>query len=227
MGENVEHLIKWDESGEKIYEMGVDRGVLYDVNENGAYTPGTAWNGLTAVNETPSGAEATKLYADNIIYATMYSAEEFGGTIEAYMYPDAFKKCIGEAELATGVSISQQERKTFGLSFRTKVGNDTEGDDHGYKLHLIYGATASTSERAYNTVNDSPEAITFSYEFTTVPVNATGFKPTSLIVIDSRTVNPSKLAAFEAILYGTPASGSTEAVPARLPLPDEVKTLLS
>lgn len=227
MGENVEHLIKWDESGEKIYEMGVDRGVLYDVNENGAYTPGTAWNGLTAVNETPSGAEATKLYADNIIYATMYSAEEFGGTIEAYMYPDPFKKCIGEADLVTGVSISQQERKTFGLSFRTKVGNDTEGDDHGYKLHLIYGATASTSERAYNTVNDSPEAITFSYEFTTVPVNATGFKPTSLIVIDSRTVDSKKLTAFEAILYGTPASGSTEAVPARLPLPDEVKTLLS
>jgi hypothetical protein len=179
-----------------------------------------AWNGLTAVTESPSGAEATALYADDTKYLNLTSAEEFGGTIEAYMYPDDFKACNGEAELATGVSIGQQSRKPFGFCYRTTIGSDTDGNDHGYKLHLIYGALASVSEKAYATINDSPEAITFSWEFSTTPVNVTGHKPTSLLTIDSTKVDSAKLAALEAVLYG---SDSEEA---RLPLPDEVVTLL-
>lgn len=211
--------IVWDKTGERQYETGVDHGVLYP-QEAGAYPKGVAWNGLTAVTESPSGAEATPLYADNIKYLELMSAEEFGGIIEAYMYPDEFKPCNGEADLTTGVSIGQQTRKAFGMSYRTIVGNDVENNDHGYKLHLIYGARASVSEKAYATVNDTPEPITFSWEFTTTPVEVSGFKPTATITIDSTKVDAEKLKALEAILYGS------ENEEPRLPLPDEVMTIM-
>lgn len=210
----------WDATGERLYETGVKQGVLY-VQEGGAYPKGVAWNGLTAVTESPSGAEATPLYADDIKYLNLMSAEEFGATIEAYTYPDEFGVCNGEAALVEGVSIGQQTRKTFGLCYRTTIGNDIDGNDHGYKLHLIYGALAAPSEKAYATINDSPEAITFSWEVTTTPVNVTGFKPTSYVVIDSTKVDGTKLAALEAKLYG---DESTEAM---LPLPDEIATLMA
>lgn len=209
----------WDQTGERFYETGVKNGVLY-VQENGAYPKGVAWNGLTAVTESPSGAEATALYADDIKYLNLYSAEEFGGTIEAYTYPEEFGVCNGEAELAAGVTIGQQARKAFGLCYRTAIGNDTDGNDHGYKLHLVYGAMASPSEKGYATINDSPEAITFSWEFTTTPVSVDGFKPTACITVDSTKVAPEKLAALEALLYGG------ESQEAKLPLPDEVAALL-
>ena len=209
----------WDQTGERFYETGVKMGVLY-VQEGGVYPKGVAWNGLTAVTEAPSGAEATPLYADDIKYLNLMSAEEFGGTIEAYTYPDEFKACNGEADLAVGVSIGQQVRKTFGVCYRTTLGNDVDGNDHGYKLHLVYGALASVSEKAYATVNDSPEAITFSWEFTTTPVNVDGFKPTSIVTVDSTKIDADKLAALEAVLYGS------ESEEARLPLPNEVITLV-
>ena len=211
----------WDQTGERIYETGVRQGVLYPIQTGGLYSLGVAWNGLTAVTETPSGAESTALYADDIKYLNLMSAEEFGGTIEAYTYPDEFKQCNGEADLADGVSIGQQARKIFGMCYRTTIGNDVDGNDHGYKLHLVYGAQASVSEKAYATINDSPEAITFSWEFSTTPVNVEGHKPTSIITIDSTKCDKIKLAALEAVLYG---SDSEEA---RLPLPDEIKTLMS
>lgn len=210
----------WDQTGERFYETGVNQGVLYPQGANGAYPEGVAWNGLTAVTESPSGAEATPLYADNIKYLNLMSAEEFGATIEAYTYPDDFAQCDGSAEIADGVMIGQQSRKTFGLSYKTTLGNDVEGNDHGYKLHIIYGALAAPSEKGYATINDSPEAITFSWAITTTPVSVTGFKPTASIVIDSTKVDKTKLAALEAILYGG------EATEARLPLPDEVATLM-
>ena len=222
-------LLVWDQIGEKFYETGLDHGVLY-VMDNNAYGNGVAWNGLISVTENPSGAEATALYADNIEYMNMYSVEEFGATIEAYMYPDEFKACNGEATLATGVEIGQQDRKTFGLCYRTKIGNDSDGDNHGYKIHIIYGAKASPSERAYNTINDSPEAIQMSWEISTVPVPVKNFKPTAYLVIDSRTIASAKLTDLETILYGTPAVTGTNAaaaVPARLPLPDEIKTIVT
>ena len=209
----------WDKTGERLYETGVSKGVLY-VQEAGAYPKGVAWNGLTAVTESPSGAEATPLYADDIKYLNLMSAEEFGGTIEAYMYPDEFKVCNGEADLTTGVSIGQQDRKTFGFCYRTIVGNDVDNNNHGYKLHLVYGALASVSEKAFATVNDSPEAITFSWEFTTTPVTVDGFKPTSIVTIDSTKADNAKLAALEDILYGS------DDVEARLPLPDEIATMM-
>lgn len=209
----------WDATGERLYETGVRNGVLY-VQENGIYPLGVAWNGLTAVTESPSGAEATPLYADDIKYLNLMSAEEFGGTIEAYTYPDEFKVCNGEADLTAGVSIGQQARKTFGFCYRTVIGNDTENDSYGYKLHLVYGALASVSEKAYATINDSPEAITFSWEFSTTPVNVSGFKPTSLVTIDSTKVDKTKLTALEAILYGS------EDEEPRMPLPDEIATLM-
>lgn len=220
--------IDWDKSGEKLYETGVDRGVLYTVDsETGAYGDGTPWNGITAVTESPSGAEANPQFADNIKYLNLLSAEELGVTLEAYTYPEEFGVCDGSAEVAPGVLIGQQSRKTFGLSYRTKIGNDIDGQDHGYKLHLLYGAQASPSERAYNTINDSPEAISFSWELTTTPVNVTGHKATALITIDSTKVDKEKLAAFENILYGTAAgSEGGTAVAARMPLPDEVISLL-
>ena len=213
--------IVWDQTGERLYETGVKRGVLYVQNSDGTYPKGVAWNGLTAVTESPSGAEATPLYADDIKYLNLISTEELGGTIEAYTYPDEFAECDGSASIATGVYIGQQSRKTFGMCYTTTVGNDVDSNAHGYKLHLIYGALASPSEKAYSTINDSPEAITFSWEFSTTPVNVTGFKPTANIVIDSTKATPEKLAALEKILYG-----DTEVEP-RLPLPNEVAQVMS
>lgn len=210
----------WDQTGERLYETGVKYGVLY-VQEGGAYPKGVAWNGLTAVTESPSGAEANPLYADDIKYLNLLSTEEFGATVEAYMYPDEFMVCDGSAALADGVYIGQQPRKTFGMCYRTVLGNDVENNDYGYKLHIIYGALAAPSEKAYATINDSPEAITFSWELTTTPVNVTGHKPTASLVIDSTKTDATKLAALEAILYGT------ESEEARLPLPDEILELLS
>ena len=211
----------WDKSGERLYETGVKQGVLYVQDTAGTYPKGVAWNGLTAVTETPSGAEATALYADDIKYVNLVSAEELGGTIEAYMYPDEFAECDGSVALTPGMYIGQQDRKTFGLCYRTTLGNDTDSNNHGYKLHIIYGALAAPSEKAYATINDSPEAITFSWEFKTTPVNVTGHKPTASIVIDSTKVNAEKLAALEKILYG-----DTEVEP-RLPLPDEVAQIIT
>lgn len=216
----------WDAAGQHLYETGIDQGVLYLQDSNGAYPGGVAWNGLTAVTEKPSGAEATDLYADNIKYLTLRSAETFGATIEAYTYPDEFTQCDGSVEPVSGVKLGQQPRKTFGLCYRTVIGNDTELNDHGYKLHLIYGATASPSEKAYNTINDSPDAITFSWDISTVPVNVSNYKPTACIVIDSTKFNTTelkaKLDALEAKLFGTNASGGSEGTTAYLPLPDEV-----
>ena len=213
--------LTWDNTGERIFETGVKQGVLYPIQSDGKYTKGVAWNGLTAVTESPSGAEATALYADDIKYLNLLSNEEFGATIEAYTYPDEFAECDGSAELATGVMIGQQKRKIFGLCYRTTIGNDVEGNDYGYKLHLVYGCLAAPSEKGYSTINDNPDAITFSWEVSTTPVNVAGFKPTSQITIDSTKADPTKLAALEAVLYG---SAETEA---KLPLPDEVATLMS
>ena len=210
----------WDQTGERLYETGVRNGVLY-IPTAGVYSKGVAWNGLTAVTESPSGAEATPLYADDIKYLNLMSTEEFGATIEAYTYPDEFAECDGSAALVDGVYIGQQARKTFGLCYRTTVGNDTEGNDYGYKLHIIYGCLAAPSEKGYATINDSPEAITFSWEVTTTPVNVTGAKPTASITIDSTKADATKLAALEDILYGS------ESEEARLPLPDEIKTLMA
>lgn len=212
----------WDAIGERQYETGVKNGVLY-VMDAGVYGKGVAWNGLTAVTETPSGAEATPLYADDIKYLNLMSNEEFGGTIEAYMYPPEFAACNGEAELVTGVTLGQQPRKAFGFCYRTVLGNDTEENAYGYKLHLVYNAKASVSERAYATINESPEPITFSWEFTTTAVEVAGFKPTSIVTIDSTKVDADKLAALEAILYG---SDSAENGDPRLPLPSEIITIL-
>ena len=215
--------IEWDKTGERLYETGVKNGVRY-VQEGGIYGKGVAWNGLTAVTESPSGAEATPLYADDIKYLNLISTEEFGATIEAYTYPDEFAACDGSASLVDGVMIGQQARKTFGLCYKTTIGNDTNGNDYGYKLHIIYGALAAPSEKAYATINDSPEAITFSWEVTTTPVNVTGAKPTASITIDSTKADPTKLAALEDILYGKDGEPGNEP---RLPLPDEIKTLMT
>lgn len=210
----------WDQTGERYYETGVKNGVLYVQGEGGTYQTGVAWNGLTAVTESPSGAEPTTLYADDMKYLTLMSAEEFGATIEAYTYPVEFNQCNGEAEIATGVIVGQQDRKSFGLCYRTTVGNDVDGNAYGYKLHIIYGAKAAPSEKAYAAINDSPEAITFSWELTTTPINVEGFKPTANITIDSTKADASKLTALEAILYGS------ETENARLPLPGEIITLM-
>jgi len=211
----------WDQLGEKTYETGVKQGVLYPVQTGGSYSLGVAWNGLTAVTESPSGAEASPIYADDIKYLSLMSAEEFGATIEAYTYPDEFSVCDGSGSIATGVSIGQQTRKSFGLCYRTAFGNDIDGTDYGYKLHLIYGAMASPSEKGYKTINDSPEAITFSWAVTTTPVALDGFKPTATLIIDSTKVVEANLAALELILYGTVG------VNARLPLPDEIATIFA
>lgn len=210
----------WDKTGERFYETGVKQGVLYPQDTKGAYPKGVAWNGLTTVTESPSGAEATPLYADDIKYLNLISTEELGGTIEAYTYPDEFAECDGSAAIAKGVYIGQQPRKTFGLSYRTTLGNDVDSNSYGYKLHLVYGALASPSEKAYATINDSPEAITFSWEFSTTPVNVDSFKPTANIVIDSTKVDPEKLADLEKVLYGDAEAD------ARLPLPDEVAQIM-
>lgn len=213
--------LAWHAAGTRRYETGVKMGVLYPMASDGSYEAGVAWNGLTAFNESPSGAEASKLYADDQIYATLYSTEEFGGTLEAYTYPAAFEACDGSASLATGVTIGQQERRAFGLCYRTSIGNEIQGSDFGYKLHLVYGCKASPSERSHATINDSPEAETLSWEITTTPVEVAGFKPTATLVIDSTTADAAKLAALEDLLYGT---ASTEA---SLPTPDEVYALFN
>lgn len=210
----------WDAIGEHFYETGVDHGVLYPQDNTGAYPKGVAWNGLTSITESPSGAEATSIYADNTKYLTLTSVEEFGATIEAYTYPKEFELCDGSAEIATGVIIGQQSRTSFGLSYRTRIGNDVQGDALGYKLHLIYGGKATPSERGYTTVNDSPEAISFSWTLSTTPVTVNGFKPTASLTIDSTKVDAAKLTALENILYG---SENTEP---RLPLPDEIITIM-
>lgn len=220
--------LKWDQIGEKIYETGVDHGVLYP-QKDGAYPKGVAWSGLITATENPSGAEDNKLYADNIVYLTIKSAEEFGGTIECYTSPDEWDECNGESELFPGVKIGQQSRNTFGFSYRTKIGNDTEGEGHGYKIHLWYGCSASPSEQSYETINDNPEAITFSYEVSSTPVPITGndpktgkpLKPISTLTIDSTQIDSEKLKALEKILYGS------EEADARLPLPDEIKQILA
>ena len=214
----------WDNTGNRLYETGVKNGVLYVQSSSGTYPKGVAWNGLTAVTESPSGAEATPLYADDTKYLNLMSAEEFGATIEAYTYPEEFEACDGSASLVDGVSIGQQKRTPFGLCYRTTIGNDTDGNDHGYKLHIIYGALASPSEKAYASINDSPEAITFSWEVTTTPVSVSGFKPTASLVIDSTKADQTKLTALETILYGSDAESGTDP---RLPLPDEIKTLMT
>ena len=213
--------IVWDAIGEHTFETGVRNGVLYLKDTEGAYNTGVAWNGLTSISESPEGAEATDLYADDIKYLTLMSAENFKATIEAYTYPVEFEECDGSATIANGVVIGQQSRKPFGLCYRTAIGNDTDGNEHGYKLHIVYGCQASPSEKQYSTINDSPEAITFSWEVNTTPVNVTGKKPTATLIIDSTKADKAKLTALEAILYG---SESTEP---RLPLPDEIATLMT
>ena len=212
--------IEWDKTGERLFETGIDHGVLYPQAAGGTYPKGVAWNGLTAVTESPSGAEPTPLYADNIKYLNLMSVEEFGFTIEAYMYPDEFAECNGEGSLVQGVTIGQQKRKAFGMSYRTLIGNDVDGDSHGYKLHLIYGALAAPSEMARNTVNDNPEAATMSWECSTTPVTVDKFKPTSHIIIDSTKADPTKLEALEKKLYGD------NVAEAALPLPNEVAEIM-
>lgn len=220
--------IVWDKTGERLYETGVKNGVIYP-QVNGAYPKGVAWNGLTTVTESPSGAEATALYADDIKYLNLLSTEEFGATVEAYTYPDEFAVCDGSSELVEGVTIGQQKRTPFGMSYKTTIGNDVDGNDHGYKLHIIYGALAAPTEKSYSTINDSPEAITFSWEITTTPVSVTGARPTASVVIDSTKVKPAQLAALETVLYGkdpTTANGN-DGVDPRLPLPDEIKSIMT
>lgn len=222
--------IVWDELGSHLFETGVDHCVLYPVGANGTYPDGVAWNGITGVTQSPSGADETKLWADNIKYVSLRAAEEFGGTIEAYTYPDEFAECDGSATVVAGLRAGQQARKAFGLAYRTLIGNDTELDSHGYMLHLVYGATCSPSQRSYATKNDSPEAITFSWEFSTNPVNFTGFKPTSYMEIDSTKftseTDKAKLKALENKLFGTDAEGASEGTDPYLPLPDEVASTL-
>ncbi len=213
--------LTWDKVGDRFFETGVDRGVLYLPSVTGVYNTGFAWNGLTTVTESPSGAEASPQYADNIKYLNLVSAEEFGATIEAFTYPLEFEECDGSAALAPGVLIGQQGRRMFGLCYRTLVGNDIEGQDHGYKLHLVYGCQAAPSERSYSTVNDSPEALTFSWEVTTNPVAVTDNKPSAVLTIDSRKVNSADLAALESALYGRGAAAP------KLLLPDDVVALFT
>lgn len=213
--------LTWDGTGERLFETGVKQGVLYPIQTDGAYSKGVAWNGLITVTESPSGAEPTPLYADDIKYVNLLSNEEFGATIEAYTYPDEFAECDGSGTLAEGVTVGQQKRKVFGLCYRTTIGNDVDGNDHGYKLHLVYGCLAAPSEKAYSTINDSPDAITFSWEVSTTPVNVTGFKPTSQITIDSTKVESTKLKAIEDLLYGTTEKEAS------LPLPDALAAVLT
>ena len=211
----------WNEAGKRLYETGVDRGVLYVSDGNGRYQKGVVWNGLVSVNESPSGAEATPLYAGNVKYVELMSNEEFGASIEAYTYPEEFEQCDGSAELADGITIGQQPRKSFGLCYRTKIGNDTAGDEHGYKIHLIYGAKAAPTEKSYTTINDSPEAITFSWEITTTPIEVDGHKPTATLTIDSTKVTPTALTAIETKLYGDTTREAT------LPTPAEILALIA
>ena len=224
--------IIWDALGEHYYENGVDHAVLYLASTDGTYPTGVAWNGITSVSESPSGADANKQWADNINYLTLYGAEEFGATVEAFTYPDEFAECDGSAQLAPGVTVGQQPRRGFGLSYRTKIGNDTVGQDFGYKIHLIYGCRAAPSDRSYESINDSPDPITFSWEISTTPVAVPNHAPSAQIIIDSRdfteTAAKDKLTKFEDILYGKdPTTGTTGGTNARLPLPAEVISLLT
>lgn len=207
--------------GERLFETGVKNGVLYVMGEDGTYENGVVWNGLTAVTESPSGAETTPLYADDVKYVVIYAAEEFGATVEAYTYPEEFEQCDGSASIFEGITIGQQTRKTFGMCYKTSVGNDIQGQDFGYKIHIIYGAKAAPSEKSYSTINDSPEAVTFSWELSTVPVPVEGFNPTATMVIDSTRVPAEKLALIEDKLYGTESEEAT------LPLPNELLALLA
>lgn len=217
--------LKWDQVGERLYETGVDHTVLFPTDTTG-YGKGVAWNGITSISENPSGAESNPQYADNIKYLNLISAEEFGATIEAFTYPDEFAICDGSAEIAKGVMIGQQVRRPFGLCYRTQVGNDVDGQDHGYKLHFIYGAQATPSEKSFQTINDSPEAITFSWEVSTTPVDVPGHKPTASLVIDSTKCDATKLEALEKIVYGSDPEGEeTEGVDPRLPLPAEIYSM--
>lgn len=212
--------LTWDQTGQRFYETGTDHGVLYRLLNTGSYETGVAWNGLTAFTDSPSGAEATALYADNQKYLSLMSAEEVGGTLEAYTYPEEFETCDGSAEIATGVSIGQQTRQRFAFSYRTKIGNDVDGDDHGYKIHIVYNALASPSEKSYATINDSPEAITFSWEISTDPIAVDGYKSTASLVIDSTRVDKDKLKLIEDKLYGTADTEPT------LLLPNEIVTII-
>ena len=216
--------LTWDETGKRLYETGTKMGVLYIQNEDGSYPEGVPWNGLMSVTESPSGAEASALYADDSKYLELYSNEEFGFTIGAYTYPDEFAACDGSAELDKGVQLGQQPRKAFGLSYRTIIGNDTKGSDYGYKLHLVYGAKASPSERSYASVNDSPEALELSWECTTTHVNVKGHKPSAHIEIDSTKIEPAKLTKIEELLYGKDGEPATKA---QLPLPDKIIEILT
>lgn len=227
----AKYLLEWDKTGERFYETGVDHGVLYP-QKDGVYPEGVTWNGLITVNDSPSGAEPSPQYADNIKYLVLYSNEEFGGSIECFYYPDEWAQCNGEEEIAEGVTFSQQTRIPFGFSYRTLLGNDTKNTNLGYKIHLWYGCMSSPSEQSHGTVNDSPEAGTFSYEVTSTPVIVEGHKPVSSVVIDSTKVDPEKLAALEQILYGTPADNSDPdnviaEIKPRLPLPDELIQLFA
>ena len=210
----------WDEDAKRTYETGVSKGVLYPIQDDGKYSLGVVWNGLTAVTESPSGAEATPMYADDIKYLNLISAEEFGATVEAYTYPDEFEACDGSAELGAGVVIGQQSRKVFGLCYRTVKGNDVKNNDYGYKIHLVYGCKAKPAQKNYQTINDSPEAITFSWEVSTTPVEVEGFKPTATVTIDSTKVTAEKLKSIEDALYGT------ESVEPKLLLPDEIMAIV-
>lgn len=212
--------LEWDKVGERLYETGVDQGVLYIQDETGAYPEGVAWSGLRSVSESPSGAEPSPLYADNIKYLNLLSTEEFAATIGAYYSPEEFDACDGTATLVKGVTVGQQKRKTFGLCYRTKIGNDIDGDEHGYKIKIIYGALAKPSQKDYQSINNDPSAIELSWEVSTTPVKVTGMKPTATLEIDSTKIEPEKLKALEDVLYGNTTQK------ARLPLPDEIKTLV-
>lgn len=221
-------LLNWDQTGERFYESGVRHGVLYPYDtEQRAYNNAVVWNGLTGVDMAPEGAEANEVYADDIQYLNLYSAEKLKYTINALQSPEEFDECDGSAEIAPGVSVRQQNRKMFGFSYETRLGNDVEGEEHGYKIHLIYGSKASPSGQSYETINDSPEPLDLSWECSTTPVAVSGKKPTAEVVIDSTKCTEAKLNAIRAILYGTPATGNAEAIPGRLPLPDEIATIMA
>ena len=223
---NVPKLV-WDQIGEKLWETGVDRTVLFPMTSQGGYGNGVAWSGITAINESPSGAEPTKIYADNIVYGVLMSPEEDALTIEAFTYPDEYAECIGEATVGTGAVIKQQTHKHFGLAYRTMIGNDTSGTEHGYKIHIFWDCVAGASEDSNSTINDSPEQKTFSWSVTTLPVAASGFKPTASMVIDSTKVPEAKLTQIENLLYGTAGEGQSQGTEASLPSFDQIKTILT